>query len=67
MPLTALPGRMDTYVPVSGAQQGWNRDDDMYPYLLFADVPESGPDLTPGDFLDFEALGYTYDAFVGGP
>lgn len=56
-----VDGRMDAYVPESGAQQGWNRDDEMYPYLLFADVPEIGAANTPGDFLDFASLGYTYE------
>jgi tyrosinase len=62
----AKEGRMDAYEPTSHPQQGWNRDDEMYPYLLFTDVPEVGAANTPADFLDFESLGYTYDAMVLG-
>ena len=56
------PARMDAYTPDSGDYpSGWKRGDEMFPYKLFAGNPAVGVDMTPGDFLDFVALGYTYD------
>ena len=58
-------GRLDAYEPVTGDwPDGWKRDDQMYPFRLFPEVPEVGGANTPGDFLDTEALGYGFDELV---
>lgn len=57
-------GNADKYEPVSGQAEGYNLNDEMYPY----DIPEfkSVPamvvhGLTPASMLDYKSLGYTYE------
>lgn len=50
------------YEPSSGWHQGWNLDDEMYPfteYKRFRDIKRYG--ITNASMLDISQLGYTYD------
>lgn len=51
-----------SYEPTSGENEGWNLDDELYPFNEYRDNPLMNLEgLTNGSMLDFEALGYTYD------
>jgi tyrosinase len=51
-----------SYAPDSGWNQGWNLNDELYPYVQFRDVPEMQREgITNASMLDFRSLGYTYD------
>lgn len=50
------------YEPQSGAPEGMNVNDEMYPFNLWADQPSMTRHggVTPGDQLDTKELGYVY-------
>lgn len=51
-----------SYEPESGEYEGWNLDDEMYPYTLYADselVTRQG--ITNASMLDYRSLGYDYE------
>ena len=51
-----------SYVPKSGWNEGWNINDELYPYLLYKDNPEMTKEgITNASMLNFESLGYTYE------
>lgn len=51
-----------SYEPTSGWNEGWNLNDELYPYLLYKNNPEMMKEgITNASMLDFESLGYTYD------
>ena len=51
-----------SYEPRSGWNEGWNLNDDLFPYLLYKENPLMMIDgITNASMLDFESLGYTYD------
>lgn len=59
-----LPGNAQKYEPMSGAPQGYNLNDEMYPY----DIPSfqgkgtmNSHGLTPNSMLSAEDLGYFYE------
>lgn len=53
------------YEPESGSRLYFNKDDQFYPFLRYADVSQmSAYGLTPGSMLDIEPLNFTYDTLV---
>lgn len=51
-----------SYEPTSGWNQGWNLNDELYPYVLYRDNPEMMREgITNASMLEFQSLGYTYD------
>ncbi len=51
-----------SYEPTSGANLGWNIDDELYPYVEYRDSPEIRRDgITNRSMLDFTRFGYTYE------
>jgi tyrosinase len=59
-----MPGNADTYAPVSDQADGYNLNDNMYPYDIpsFQAVPAmTAHGDTPASMLDYRALGYEYE------
>ncbi len=51
-----------SYEPLAGSKQGWNINDELFPYYLYRDNPEMMREgITNASMLNFESLGYTYD------
>lgn len=51
-----------SYEPTSGWNEGWNLNDELYPYVLHRDNIEMMREgITNASMLEFESLGYTYD------
>ena len=51
-----------SYEPTSGANLGWNIDDELYPYVDYRDSPEIRRNgITNRSMLDFTRFGYTYE------
>lgn len=58
------PGNATKYEPVSGAPEGYNLNDKMYPYDIseFQTIPAMvAHGLTPANMLDYKSLGYKYE------
>ena len=47
------------YEPASGANTGWNLNDELYPYTEYPAIARGS--ITNASMLDIAALGYTYD------
>lgn len=53
------------YEPDGGYNRYYNRDDEFYPMLEYADVSEmSAHGMTPGSMLDIDPLNFTYDTLM---
>jgi hypothetical protein len=58
------PGNADSYAPVSGQADGYNLNDNMFPYDIpdYQSVPAmTAQGNTPASMLDYRALGYKYE------
>ncbi len=59
-----MPGNAENYAPVSGEADGYNLNDNMYPYDIpsFQMVPAMMTHGdTPASMLNYRALGYKYE------
>ena len=51
-----------SFEPTSGENQGWNLNDELYPYVLYKQFPVvRRQGITNASMLDFRKLGYTYE------